>query len=54
VLVQWLLYQANDVAMLGTMSIVLGLPLTAVDVVVTLWVVSRLHRHRCPPAAGAG
>jgi hypothetical protein len=49
VLVQGLLYQANDVSMLGTMSIVLGLPLTAVDVVVTLWVVSRLHRHRCPP-----
>jgi len=28
---------------------VLGLPLTAVVVVITLWVVSRLHRHRCPP-----
>jgi hypothetical protein len=49
VLVQGLLYQANDVSMLGTTSIVLGLPLTAVDVLVTLWVVSRLHRHRCPP-----
>ena len=48
VLVQGVLYQANDVSLLGTMSIVLGLPLTAVDVVVTLWVVSRLHRHRCP------
>jgi hypothetical protein len=51
VLVQGLLYLANDVSMLGTMSIVLGLPLTAVDVVATLWVVSRLHRHRCPPEA---
>jgi hypothetical protein len=50
VLVQGLLYLANDVSMLGTTSIILGLPLTAVDVVVTLWVVSRLHRHRCPPA----
>ena len=51
VLVQGLLYLANDVSMLGTTSIVLGLPLTAVDIVVTLWVVARLHRHRCPPGA---
>jgi hypothetical protein len=49
VLVQGLLYQANEVSLLGTTSILLGLPLTAVDVVVTLWVVARLHRHRCPP-----
>ena len=48
VLVQGLLYEANEVGLLGTMSLVLGLPLTAVDIVVTLWVVSRLHRHRCP------
>jgi hypothetical protein len=48
VLVQGLLYLANDVAMLGTFSLLLGLPLTAVDVVVTFWVVARLHRHRCP------
>jgi Protein of unknown function (DUF3159) len=53
VLVQGLLYQANEVGLLGTMSLVLGLPLTAVDIVVTLWVVSRLHRHRCPEAADA-
>ncbi|TFV88621.1 DUF3159 domain-containing protein [Blastococcus sp. CT_GayMR16] len=53
VLVQGLLYQANEVGLLGTMSIVLGLPLTAVDIVVTLWVVSRLHRHRCPPETDA-
>jgi hypothetical protein len=53
VLVQGVLYLANDVSLLGTMSIVLGLPLTAVDVVVTLWVVSRLHRHRCPPDTGS-
>jgi hypothetical protein len=53
VLVQGLLYQANEVALLGTASLVLGLPLTAVDIVVTLWVVARLHRHRCPPVAVA-
>jgi hypothetical protein len=53
VIVQGVLYQANDVSLLGTMSIVLGLPLTAVDVVVTLWVVARLHRHRCPPEPAA-
>jgi hypothetical protein len=54
VLVQGLLYQANEVGLLGTTSIVLGLPLTAVVVVVTLWVVARLHRHRCPPAPASG
>ena len=48
VLVQGVLYQANDVSLLGTMSIVLGLPLTAVDVLVTFWVIARLHRHRAP------
>jgi hypothetical protein len=48
-LVQWLLYRVseNDVTALGTVSLVLGLPVTAVEVVITLWVVSRLHRHRC-------
>ncbi|MET0764771.1 MAG: DUF3159 domain-containing protein [Blastococcus sp.] len=52
VLVQGLLYQANEVELLGTASLLLGLPVTAVEIVVTLWVVSRLHRHRCPdPAA---
>jgi uncharacterized protein DUF3159 len=44
--VQWVLYLRDDVELLGTSSIVLGLPLTAVELVVTLWVVSRLHRHR--------
>jgi hypothetical protein len=52
VLVQGLLYQANEVGLLGTTSLVLGLPLTAVDIVVTLWVVARMHRHRCPPMTG--
>jgi hypothetical protein len=53
VLVQGLLYQANEVGLLGTTSLVLGLPLTAVLVVVTLWVIARLHRHRCPPVTDA-
>jgi hypothetical protein len=54
VLVQGPLYRANDVGLLGTTSLVLGLPMTAIALVVTLWVVARLHRHRCPepPAEG--
>jgi hypothetical protein len=28
---------------------VLGLPVTAVEIVLTLWVVARLHRHRAVP-----
>jgi hypothetical protein len=48
--VAWLLYRQSqdDVTALGTVSLALGLPVTAVEIVVTLWVVSRLHRHRCP------
>jgi hypothetical protein len=48
--VAWLLYlqSEHDVTALGTVSLVLGLPVTAVEIVVTLWVVARLHRHRCP------
>jgi NADH:ubiquinone oxidoreductase subunit K len=47
-LVQWLLYRVSedDVTALGTVSLILGLPLTAAEIVVTLWVISRLHRHR--------
>ena len=53
VAVQGLLYLQDNVPLLGTASLVLGLPVTAVALVVTLWVVARLHRHRCPdPAAG--
>jgi hypothetical protein len=55
-LVQWLLYRVSeeDVTALGTVSLVLGLPVTAVEVLVTLWVVSRLHRHRADlPQPGA-
>jgi hypothetical protein len=46
--VQWLIYRISedDVTALGTVSLVLGLPVTAVEILVTLWVVSRLHRHR--------
>jgi hypothetical protein len=48
--VQWVLYRVSeeDVTALGTVSLVLGLPVTALEVVITLWVVSRLHRHRSP------
>jgi hypothetical protein len=52
VAVQGLLYQANQVALLGTTSLVLGLPVTAVAIAVTLWVIARLHRHRSRPAGG--
>jgi hypothetical protein len=53
--VQGVLYlqsEGTNATDLGVVSLLLGLPVTAVEVVVTLWVVSRLHRHRCPdPAA---
>jgi hypothetical protein len=55
--VQYVLYRADEVELLGTASLVLGLPVTAVEVVVTLWVVARLHRHRAvpeDPEAGPG
>ncbi len=45
-LVSWLLYQKNAVGLLGTASLVLGLPVTAVALAITLWVIARLHRHR--------
>jgi hypothetical protein len=46
VLVQTPLYYADEVELLGTASLVLGLPLTAVVGVVTLVVLARLHRQR--------
>ncbi|MCU1671767.1 MAG: hypothetical protein JWP40_4694 [Blastococcus sp.] len=52
VAVQALLYRDNQVALLGTTSLVLGLPVTAIELAVTLWVVARLHRHRSPTPAG--
>jgi hypothetical protein len=48
VLVQGPLYQADAVGWLGTTSMLLGLPLFGAVLVVTLWVVARLHRHRSP------
>jgi uncharacterized protein DUF3159 len=36
----------GDVDALGITSLLMGLPLTAVALGVTLWVVARLHRHR--------
>jgi Protein of unknown function (DUF3159) len=53
VLVQTPLYIADEVELLGTASLVLGLPLTAVVGVVTLVVLSRLHRHRSAAAETA-
>jgi Protein of unknown function (DUF3159) len=46
VLVQGLLYRADEVEWLATASLVLGLPLTAVAAAVTVWVIARLHQHR--------
>ena len=46
VVVQTPLYVRDEVELLGTASLVLGLPVTAVALAVTLWAVSRLHRHR--------
>jgi hypothetical protein len=45
-IVQYVLYRHDEVGLLGTSSVVLGLPVTAVQLVITLWVVARLHRHR--------
>ncbi len=44
----------GDATALGVVSLVLGIPVTVVELAVTLWVVARLHRHRAPtqpPAA---
>jgi hypothetical protein len=52
-IVQYVLYRLDEVGLLGTSSVVLGLPVTAVQLGITLWVVARLHRHRAeeqPPA----
>jgi hypothetical protein len=51
--VQGYLYLRNesaDATDLGIVSLLLGLPVSAVVIVVTLWVVSRLHRHRAGKA----
>jgi hypothetical protein len=44
--VTWFFYVRDDVELLGAVSLALGLPVTAVQLAVTLWVVARLHRHR--------
>ncbi len=51
-LVQYVFYRADEVEILGTVSLVLGLPVTAVELLVTLWVVSRLHQHRTARPGG--
>ena len=53
VVTQTPLYLRNEVELLGTVSLVLGLPVTAVALAISLWVVARLHRHRAQPAAGS-
>ncbi|MGY1744933.1 DUF3159 domain-containing protein [Blastococcus sp. SYSU D00695] len=40
----------GDATVLGVVSLVLGIPVTVVELGVTLWVVARLHRHRTPAA----
>jgi Protein of unknown function (DUF3159) len=54
--VQFYLYlgsENSNATDLGVVSLLLGLPVTAVEVLVTLWVVSRLHRHRLSSAGPA-
>jgi Protein of unknown function (DUF3159) len=46
--------EGGDATDLGIVTVLLGVPVTAVEVVVTLWVVSRLHRHRSAAAAPEG
>ncbi|RBY90872.1 hypothetical protein DQ240_00440 [Blastococcus sp. TF02A-26] len=44
----------GDATVLGVVSLLLGIPVTVVELAITLWVVARLHRHRAPtppPAA---
>ena len=45
----------GDATALGVVSLLLGIPVTVVELAVTLWVVARLHRHRAPapPTEGA-
>jgi hypothetical protein len=52
VAVQTPLYLTNEEELLGVASLVLGLPVTAAALAVTLWVVARLHRHRVQTDAG--
>jgi Protein of unknown function (DUF3159) len=54
VVVQTPLYIADEVELLGTVSLLLGLPLTAVVGVVTLVMLSRVHRARATVADPVG
>ena len=45
--------EGGDATDLGIVTVLLGVPVTAVEVAVTLWVVSRLHRHRAAQAPAA-
>lgn len=40
----------GDATVLGVVSLLLGIPVTVVELAVTLWVVARLHHHRAPAA----
>jgi hypothetical protein len=52
VAVQTPLYLSDEEDLLGVASLVLGLPVTAAALALTLWVVARLHRHRVADEAG--
>ena len=40
----------GDATALGVVSLLLGIPVTVVELAITLWVIARLHRHRAPGA----
>ena len=46
--------EGGDATDLGIVTILLGVPVTAVELLITFWVISRLHRHRSvvDPAPG--
>jgi Protein of unknown function (DUF3159) len=46
----YFLSEDGDATALGVVSLLLGIPVTVVELAVTLWVVARLHRHRAPAA----
>lgn len=52
VVAQTPLYLQDEVELLGTVSLVLGLPVTGVALAITLWAVARLHRERAAVADG--
>ncbi|WP_409330968.1 DUF3159 domain-containing protein [Trujillonella humicola] len=43
----------GDATVLGVVSLLLGIPVTVVELAVTLWVVARLHHHRAPAPPSA-